>query len=131
MAPGGRIEVHAGGYSDVLARGGSVAGSAAPKTRSKQAKSQAREDAAATNQAEPVGTSLSFTQSHRLETLPDEIAKLEREIAKLESYLARDDVFTSEAVKAAKASAALAERQKLLADYEMEWLELAELAEKS
>ena len=48
---------------------------------------------------------LSFTESHRLAALPDEIARLEAEIAKLAEFLSDPAVYTSAPAKAEKASA--------------------------
>lgn len=72
---------------------------------------------------------LTFTEKHRLESLPDVIERTEAEIAKLEEFLAEPDLYTREPVKFAKASEALAERQSLLSDAEEEWLVLSEKAE--
>jgi ATP-binding cassette subfamily F protein uup len=92
-----------------------------------QAKQAPKTTAAAL--AEKPVEALSFTQRHRLEALPAEIDRLNAEIVKLEAYLAQPDLYTTEPVKFAKATAGLVERQKLLAQAEEEWLELAERAE--
>jgi ATP-binding cassette subfamily F protein uup len=77
----------------------------------------------------PAQQKLSFKQKHRLEELPQEIARLEAEIAKLEELLADPDLFTREPVKFRKATEALTARQTTLANAEEEWLSLAEKAE--
>ena len=77
----------------------------------------------------PAKARLSFTEKHRLEALPDEIARLEAEIAKLAELLADPELYSREPVKFRKATEALAQRQEKLAAAEEEWLELAERAE--
>jgi ATP-binding cassette subfamily F protein uup len=71
---------------------------------------------------------LSFTEKHRLDTLPGEIARLEAEIGKLTELLADPDLFTREPVKFRKATEALSERQARLSAAEDEWLALEEKA---
>ncbi|NUB43230.1 ATP-binding cassette domain-containing protein [Fertoebacter nigrum] len=71
---------------------------------------------------------LSFTERKRLEQLPDVIEKLEAEINKLTDLLSSDDLFQKEPVKFRKAGEMLAERQKVLAAAEAEWLALEEKA---
>ena len=73
---------------------------------------------------------MNFTESHRLEQLPDEIEKLGAEIGKLEEYLSNPALFSEEPLKFKKASEALAERQTALSAAEEEWLILAEKAEE-
>jgi ATP-binding cassette subfamily F protein uup len=72
---------------------------------------------------------LSFTEKHRLEELPAQIARLEAEIAKLEGLLSDPGLFTREPVKFRRATGALTARQAALAAAEEEWLALAERAE--
>ncbi|MEM9426787.1 MAG: ATP-binding cassette domain-containing protein [Pseudomonadota bacterium] len=118
---GGRIVVHAGGWSDY-----------APKRRlvPDEAAQKARASAPATPSPERQKSSrLTFTEKHKLEALPGEIDRLTAEIAKLEALLADPGLFTREPVKFAKATQALTERQGLLAAAEEDWLHLAEKAE--
>lgn len=118
----GRAVVYAGGWTDMLAQRGLEDGSAALKGTSKKAKAVAQA-------AEKVEKSaLSFTEKHRLEELPKVIAKLEAEIAKLSDLLSDPAIYTTQAVKAQKASDALAERQAMLEAAELEWLTLEEKA---
>lgn len=124
MEGDGRIVVHAGGYSDYLAR-------REPLQQSKPATTKPREKKAKAAGKEPVSPRLSFTEEHRLEELPNEIAALEKDIERLTSLLSAPDLFEKEPVKFEKATRALAERQERLFICEEEWLALAEKAEAS
>ena len=77
------------------------------------------------------GGAASFTQAHRLETLPAEIDRLAAEIGRLEVLLGDPELFTREPGKFAKASAALVARQEALAAAEDEWLTLEALREEA
>ncbi len=119
----GRVTAYAGGWSDYLAQRADP-GPQAPAPE--KARSKAVQPA-----PKPAKTQkgLSFTEAHRLEKLPAEIARLEAEIAKLSELLADPDLFTREPVKFRKATEALAERQSALEVAEEDWLTLAEKAE--
>jgi ATP-binding cassette subfamily F protein uup len=117
----GRVSVHAGGWSDYEPKRDWGREEAAPVAK----KGTGGREATSKKRA----NGLSFTEKHRLEALPKEIARLEAEIGKLEGFLADADLYTREPVKFAKASEALAERQAKLAAAEDEWLALAEKAE--
>ncbi|MBN2905436.1 MAG: ATP-binding cassette domain-containing protein [Rhodobacteraceae bacterium] len=122
MEGDGRATVYAGGWSDYQAQRGVVEAAEKddkPKTTPPKEKQQAKSDR----------QGLSFTEKHRLEALPSEIARLEAEIAKLEGLMSDPELFTREPVKFAKASEALITRQSALAKAEEEWLTLAEKAE--
>jgi len=122
MEGDGHATAYAGGWSDYRAQRGRD--DTAPveikseKTEVKTAKSK-----------QGKSSKLSFTDKHRLEELPEVIARLEAEIAKLEGLLADADLFTREPVKFKKATEALTARQEALAQAEEEWLTLAEKAE--
>ena len=121
MEGDGRAIVYAGGWSDYRAQRAEDAPEAAaakPKAARDKLKAEAKPK-----------TGLSFTEKHRLEALPDEIARLEAEIAKLEEFMADPELFTREPLKFKKASEALVERQEKLAASEEEWLDLEEKAE--
>jgi ATP-binding cassette subfamily F protein uup len=117
----GRATVYAGGWSDYVAQRGmdDFAGSVVAS----------RKAAARPKAEKAVKSGLSFTEKHRLEALPGELARLEAEIGKLEGLLADPDLFTREPVKFNKATQALVERQEKLSAAEEEWLILAEKAE--
>ncbi|QFU09204.1 ABC transporter ATP-binding protein uup [Rhodobacteraceae bacterium THAF1] len=120
----GRVEVYAGGWSDYQSqkpeRDGVAAASKAPVRGKPQETAE-----------KPKAAGLTFTESHRLKELPNEIARVESEISKLETLLADPDLFAREPVKFAKATQALESRQKHLAEFEEEWLTLEEKAQKT
>ncbi len=120
MEGNGRATVYAGGWSDYIAQRGDLAPKKEEKTKASKPKVK--------QEAKPK-TGLSFSEKHRLEKLPAEIARLEAEIAKLEELMADPDLFTREPVKFQKATEALVERQEKLSVAEEEWLMLEEKAE--
>lgn len=116
----GQAEVHAGGWSDI------------PDDQKPKVTKSAEARAVKTKKTEPKKAKpagLSFTQKHRLDALPGEIATLEAEIGKLEDLMSAPDLFNREPVKFNKAAEMLSERQSKLAAAEEEWLMLAELEE--
>ncbi|PHQ83923.1 MAG: elongation factor 3 [Thalassobium sp.] len=121
MEGDGQAVVYAGGWSDYRdQRGGDFVEKTNPTDRVQAPKDKPK--------AAAKKSGLSFTQKHRLETLPDVMAKITAEIGKLEALLADPALYTSAPAKFAKASAALAERQAALAAAEDEWLMLEEKA---
>ncbi len=121
MQGDGRAEIYAGGWSDYQSQRREAPPAAAPlgpKSRP-----------AAPKAAAPRGPKLSFTQTHRLEKLPAEIARLEAEIAKLAALLATPGLFEASPAKFARAGEAMAARQAALDLAEAEWLELEALRE--
>lgn len=69
---------------------------------------------------------LTFTEAHRLKTLPDNIEKIENEISKLTELLSDPGLFSKDLKKFSKFSLGLVERQKALSELEEEWLSLEE-----
>jgi len=122
MEGDGRAVIYAGGWSDYLAQRGTRDEAAAAKPAAKPAVKPQRA-------AKPAAAGLSFTEKHRLETLPGEIDRLSAEIARLEAFLADPELFAKEPAKFAKASEGLAERQNKRAAVEEEWLTLMEKEE--
>ncbi|WP_244952354.1 ABC-F family ATP-binding cassette domain-containing protein [Ruegeria arenilitoris] len=120
MEGNGRATVYAGGWSDYVAQRGDLVEKKPEKTKENKPK---------VKQESKPKTGLSFSEKHRLEKLPAEIARLEAEIAKLEELMSDPELFTREPVKFQKATEALVERQEKLAAAEEEWLELEEKAE--
>ena len=114
--------IYAGGWSDYRSQ--------RPDTARVEKKEKAK-DTKSRPKASKQETGLSFTEKHRLKSLPDEMARLEAEIGKLTELLADPDLFTREPVKFRKATEAMSERQDKLMSAEEEWLELAEKAESA
>ncbi|EPX85792.1 ATPase component of ABC transporter with duplicated ATPase domain protein [Rubellimicrobium thermophilum DSM 16684] len=132
----GTAVAYAGGWSDMMAqRGGRpLGGSGMVPGRSASHRSAPSPAAgSAPSGPAPQRTSarkgLTFTERHRLETLPAEIDRLTAEIARLDALLSDPDLFTREPVKFRKATELLAQRQAALTAAEDEWLALAEKAE--
>ncbi|MBN9675873.1 ABC-F family ATP-binding cassette domain-containing protein [Salipiger bermudensis] len=125
MEGNGQAVVYAGGWSDYRAQRAETATATAPAEKTAKPAKEARE----ASKPKPQQAGLSFTEKHRLEELPDVIARLEAEIGKLEQLLADPELFTREPVKFRKATEALTERQDKLSAAEEEWLELEEKAE--
>ncbi|MCU4653562.1 ATP-binding cassette domain-containing protein [Roseibacterium sp. SDUM158016] len=122
----GRATVYAGGWSDMQAQRN--AGADIETSEKPAPKKAPAAPARPTPPAKAVRKGLSFTEAHRLEALPAEIARLEAEIAKLAEFLSDPQVYATAPAKAEKAGAALAERQALLSAAEEEWLTLEEKA---
>lgn len=120
MEGNGRAGIYAGGWSDYLVQRQVLSGENGEK--SKLSKIKVKQEVAPK-------TGLSFTEKHRLEALPEEIARLEAEIARLEILMADPELFSREPVKFRKATEALVQRQEKLAAAEEEWLALEEKAD--
>ncbi len=128
MEGDGRATPYAGGWTDMMAqRGGRPLGLRAesPAAAPKPAEAPAPKPAPTA----PRRNGLSFTEKHRLDSLPAEIDRITEEIDRLGNLLADPDLFTREPVKFRKASEMLAHRQAALEAAEEEWLVLAEKAE--
>lgn len=123
----GRQTVYAGGWTDYMAQ--RVPPDALAE--GKPAKPAPPAPSKSAEPARPRKPKLSFKDQHRLDTLPDEIARLEAEIAKLEELLSDPDLFTREPTKFAKATEGLSTRQTALAKAEEDWLDLAQKAEEA
>ncbi|WP_050931287.1 ATP-binding cassette domain-containing protein, partial [Aestuariivita boseongensis] len=120
MEGDGRAVIYAGGWSDYQAQRGEDQPTPEPVKEAKAPKEKPKSTRK---------SGLSFTEKHRLEALPADIARLEAEIGKLEQLLSDPELFTREPVKFKKATQALVERQEKLSAAEEEWLTLAEKAE--
>jgi ATP-binding cassette subfamily F protein uup len=115
----GRIISHAGGYSDYLERRTKldIRKSEKPTKSNQKAKSKRPE-----KQHE---RKLSFKDIHALETLPDEIAKLEASIITIEQKLADPDLFARDADLFQLLVKQLEAERELLAKQEQRWIEIA------
>jgi ATP-binding cassette subfamily F protein uup len=122
MEGDGKATVYAGGWTDYLAQRQQddfdqrVVAKSKPGAKSEKPKAAQQ-------------SGLSFTEKHRLEALPAEIARLEAEIAKLEELMSDPTLYSDNPVKFQKATDALVERNEKLQDAEAEWLMLEEKAE--
>jgi ATP-binding cassette subfamily F protein uup len=123
---GGRWQVYAGGYSDMVSqRGSGVQARAAAK---------AAKDAAEKPEAAPRSANtkrkLSFKEKHALETLPKTIAALQAEIARHQAALHDPQLFSRDPAKFEAASKGLEKAGADLAAAEDQWLELEMLREE-
>ncbi|MEM9392388.1 MAG: ATP-binding cassette domain-containing protein [Pseudomonadota bacterium] len=120
----GRAVIYAGGWSDYQAQRPQIE---APVKEPKSNTKASSKPSKSPNLANARG-GLSFTEAHRLKTLPEQIERLEAEIAKLEQFLSDPELFAKDPLKFQKASAALVERQSALGAAEEDWLMLEEKA---
>jgi ATP-binding cassette subfamily F protein uup len=102
-------------------RGRGFAAEAAPKVKSEKP---------AASKPKSTTAKLSFKDKHALETLPKEMAALEKEIAGLHGALADPGLYTRDPKTFAAKSEALARAQSTLASHEERWLELEMLREE-
>ncbi len=115
----GRWVEYAGGYSDMLAQGGGVAGESADNA------APARRDAAASGRsARPASRKLSFKDKHALGQLPGRIAALEAEIRHLREVLGDGTLYGRDPARFTRSTDALATAEATLAAAEERWLEL-------
>ncbi len=120
MEGDGKATIYAGGWTDYLSQRGQD-DFAESVVKSKPSKAQAAQKPS----AKPA---ISFTEKHRLDALPAEMARLEAEINKLQELMSDPELFTANPVKFQKATDALIERQSKLDAAEEEWLALEEKA---
>jgi ABC transport system ATP-binding/permease protein len=118
----GKWVEYAGGFSDMLAQGGTLGGGVAT------AKSQAAPRSTAAP-SRPPARKLSFKDKHALEQLPAEIERLEAEITGLRALLADPGLYQRDPGAFGKATAALEQREAALRAAEERWLELEMLRE--
>src|SRR4051812_4773440 len=122
---GGRWNVYAGGYSDMVAQRGEGVTSKTIAKETKPPRLQAPTPAVPTAKAR-----LSFRDKHALERLPARISALEAEIANHSRAMGDPDLYARDRATFDKASAALAAAQAELAEAEDEWLRLEALREQ-
>ncbi|GAA4227980.1 ATP-binding cassette subfamily F protein uup [Sagittula marina] len=121
----GSAVVYAGGWTDYQTQKREAEGGSAP-AKGKASSGSKKSGGKAAPETASASKGLSFTERHRLETLPAEIDRLNAEITKLEEFLAAPDLFTAEPLKFQKATDALVERHNMLSDAEEEWMALME-----
>jgi ABC transport system ATP-binding/permease protein len=120
----GRWTEYAGGYTDMLAQRGEAVAERkpAPTVAAKPAPPAA---------APKVGKRrLSFNEKHALETLPREIAALQRRIHELQQKLDDPGLYARDRAAFAEISNALAAAQQELSSAEEKWLDLEILREE-
>lgn len=120
MEGDGKATIYAGGWTDYLSqRGQDDFSESVIKSKTTKGKPEAKQS---------TKSAISFTEKHRLEALPSEMARLEAEIGKLQELMSDPELFTANPVKFQKATDALIERQSKLDAAEEEWLALEEKA---
>lgn len=122
---GGKWQIYAGGYSDLVAQRG--VGVQARKNE-KSAKAKSKPGAAKTK---PKAAKLSYKHKFRLDSLPGEIEGIEAEIEALNAALTDPKLYAENPDKFSQTSEALVAAQMKLAACEEEWLELEMLREAS
>ena len=120
MEGDGKATAYAGGWSDYQSQRRPT------ETREEYVKTKG--SSGKPKQKSDPKSGLSFTEKHRLDVLPAEMARLEAEIVKLQEVMSDPALFTDHPVKFQKATDALIERQARLDDAEEEWLMLEEKA---
>ena len=125
---GGRWAEYAGGYTDMLAQRGSDL--ADVKTQAKPKTQRAPEKGGASRPARPGKRRLSFNEKHALETLPGQIAALQKSLRRLQDQLSDPALYARDRQAFAKATEALGATQAQLAAAEERWLELEVLREE-
>ena len=124
LAPdgGGRWLEYAGGYSDML----SQRRGRGPERSNEARPSRERGEPPSAPPPKAARNKLSFKEKHALETLPDEIAKLEAEIAALSQTLADPQLYARDRSAFDTATGRLSAAQAHLSEAETRWLELDE-----
>jgi ATP-binding cassette subfamily F protein uup len=121
---GGKWQIYAGGYSDMVAqRGVGVQARKAEKAAKTKSKSTS-------GSAKPGGHKLSYKHKFRLETLPGEMKEIEAEIKLLNTALSDPELYAKDPDLFNAKSEALVAAQIKLGACEDEWLELEMLREE-
>ncbi len=110
---------YAGGYTDLLAQGGTVGTALRPAPASRPAKARPA------TAAKPVPRKLTFKEQHALASLPARIAALEKELAALGQALADPDLYRRDRAAYDAAAARHRAAATALAAAEEAWLALA------
>ena len=123
-AGGGTWIEYAGGYSDMAAQRAVTL----EATRAEEKRQSSGNDVSAARAAADAKSvkKLTFKEKHLLETLPDQMSKLEAEIASLSAKLSDPNLFAKDRAGFADATARLAKAQSALDAAETQWLELDE-----
>ena len=121
MLGDGLIREYNGGWSDIFLKDSEKSDHNKSRTKTKKKLSHQNK------QNSRIG--LSFTQSHRLQKLPEEIERLSGKISELELILSDGDLYSKDEKRFLKLSKALTLLQNKLTLIEDEWLKLEELSE--
>ena len=121
---GGAWVEYAGGFSDMLAQGGSLGGTV---MQTRKGQSTNRPGASG---GRAVARKLSFKDKHALEQLPAEISRHEAGIVRQRRLLADPGLYRRDARAFGDATAALGRHELALRTAEERWLELEVLREK-
>jgi ATP-binding cassette subfamily F protein uup len=119
----GRFTEYAGGYSDMIAQRGEG-------VEVKPAKAETKPEPKERKRADGPKRKLSFNDKHALETLPAQIAKLEREIAVMHKDLSDGDLYARDPDRFRTLSEKLTTAESDLAAAEDRWLQLEMLREE-
>ncbi|MCQ8277893.1 ABC-F family ATP-binding cassette domain-containing protein [Acetobacteraceae bacterium KSS8] len=119
---------YAGGYSDMVAQGGSLAGGAQEGIRG-DAEPAKRKAASAPQPAKPAPRKMSFKDKHALEQLPAQMEAGEKEIARLRKRLDDPELYGRDPAGFTRATEALARAEEAQAALEERWLELEMMRE--
>ncbi len=117
----GRWQEYAGGFSDMLAQGGRLAGNAAA--------APGRPLSSRAIEPRPPARKLSFKDQHALTQLPARIERHEHEIERLRAMLSDATLYQRDAHAFTETSAALQREEDALRRAEERWLELELLRE--
>jgi len=118
----GKVTEYPGGYSDYIRQ--------RKGRRAEIALSDAKKPAKPVDAPKQRAEKLSFKHQHALETLPKEIAELEKTIAKYQGKLGEADFYAKDPDGFHKINAAMEQAQVALAKKEEDWLELEMMREK-
>ncbi|MBT3703301.1 MAG: ATP-binding cassette domain-containing protein [Alphaproteobacteria bacterium] len=119
----GRWIEYAGGYNDMLAqRKASVTSNVEAGQKTRQSKAGAAKNKSASR--------MTFKDKHALETLPDQMAKIQVDIKDFQATLADPDMFARNPDKFNGAVKSLEKSQVKLASCEERWLELEMMREE-
>jgi ATP-binding cassette subfamily F protein uup len=128
LAPTGQgawIE-YAGGYSDMVSQRGATPAARASISKERDAPSASSVEPA----AKPSASKMSFKDKHALETLPQEIEKLEGDIAKVNKALAEAGLFEKNPKRFNQLVKLLEKTQAELDGVEERWMELEMMREE-
>lgn len=117
---------YAGGYSDMVSQRGATPAARASISKVRDAPSASSVEPA----AKPSASKMSFKDKHALETLPQEIEKLEGDIAKVNKALAEAGLFEKKPKRFNQLVKLLEKTQAELDGVEERWMELEMMREE-